>query len=502
MSAVIGPGTTFGRYRVEGLIGRGGMGVVYRATDESLDRPVALKLIAPELAQDDHFRRRFLKEPRLAASLDHPNVIPIYEAGERDGQLYLAMRYVQGSDLGSLLERERTLAPERALRILAQVAGALDAAHRRGLVHRDVKPANILLDEDEHAYLTDFGISKQAGGASTDTGQAVGTLDYLAPEQIRGEPVDGRSDGYALACVLYECLSGAPPFRRQTQAETLWAHLHEPPPSLPGAPALDPVLCTALAKEKDERYATGAELVDAARSALGLAVPPPVGGSPANAGRRRRRALLAAGLVVLAGTAAAATIVLLPTGGEASDIGLVGNGVAAVDGAGRKGRVVHRVRHGAEQHRRRRGRGLGPEHAGRDGRADRPRDEGRDRQARDARPSHRHRGRGRGAVDRQRRRRRKRATSPRASRGSTRRPAGSPGPSSCPTGRPAATSTRRSTGGIPTSPSEPAPSGRATPTTRSRASTPTPAGCWRRSMSRPTRSRPVARACGSPTART
>jgi ABC-type branched-subunit amino acid transport system substrate-binding protein/predicted Ser/Thr protein kinase len=336
MSTLIGPGSTFGHYRVESLIGRGGMGLVYLATDESLERPVALKLIAPELAQDDRFRRRFLKEPRLAASLDHPNVIPVYEAGERDGQLYLVMRYVRGSDLASLLERERTLAPDRALRILAQVAGALDAAHRRGLVHRDVKPANVLLDEDEHAYLTDFGISKQAGGASTDTGQAVGTLDYLAPEQIRGEPVDGRSDGYALACVLYECLSGTPPFRRRTQAETLWAHLHEPPPSLPGAPALDPVLSPALAKEKDERYATGAELIDAVRSVLGLAVPPPACGSPAENGRsrRRRRALLTAGLAVLAGTAAAAAIALLPTGGEASDLGLVGNGVAAVDAGG------------------------------------------------------------------------------------------------------------------------------------------------------------------------
>ena len=294
------------------------MGVVYRATDLSLDRPVALKLIAPELAQDEHFRRRFLKEPRLAASLDHPNVIPIYEAGERDGQLYLAMRYVQGSDLGSLLQRERTLAPERALRILAQVAGALDAAHRRGLVHRDVKPANVLLDEDEHAYLTDFGITKQAGGASTDTGQAVGTLDYLAPEQIRGEPVDGRSDGYALACVLYECLAGAPPFSRETQAETLWAHLQEPPPPLPGAPALDPVLRRALAKEKDERYATGAELVGAARVGARARRAAPARGPSAKAGaapppraarRRRGRA---------GGHGRRRGVVLLPTGGEAS----------------------------------------------------------------------------------------------------------------------------------------------------------------------------------------
>jgi serine/threonine protein kinase len=242
MSVALGPGSTFAGYRVESLLGRGGMGVLYRATDLSLDRPVALKLIAPELAEDERFRSRFLKEPRLAAALDHPHVVPIYEAGEHEGQLFLAMRYVEGSDLKSVLEREEKLAPERALAVLAQVADALDAAHRRGLLHRDVKPANVLLDEDGHAYLTDFGVSKQLGGVSTDTGRVVGTLDYLAPEQIRGEKVDGRADCYALACVLYECLDGAPPFRHETEAQTLWAHMQEPPPSAPGYPELDPVL--------------------------------------------------------------------------------------------------------------------------------------------------------------------------------------------------------------------------------------------------------------------
>ena len=170
------------------------------------------------------------------------------------------MRYVDGSDLKAILADDRKLAPERALAMLAQVAAALDAAHRRGLIHRDVKPANVLVDEDEHAYLTDFGISKQLGGASTDTGRLVGTLDYLAPEQIRGEAVDGRSDCYALACMLYECLAGAPPFRRETEAETLWAHMQEEPPPLRGHPRLDPVLRKGLAKEKDDRYATCAEL--------------------------------------------------------------------------------------------------------------------------------------------------------------------------------------------------------------------------------------------------
>jgi class 3 adenylate cyclase len=268
VSAAIGPGAMFAGYRVEELVGRGGMGVVYRATDLSLERPVALKLIAPELAQDERFRARFLKEPRLAAALDHPCVVPIYEAGEHDGQLYLAMRYVEGSDLKTLLEHDGKLPAERALAVLAQVADALDAAHRRGLVHRDVKPANVLLDEDGHAYLTDFGITKQVGGASTDTGRVVGTLDYMAPEQIRGEQVDGRTDCYALACVLYECLAGVPPFRRETEAETLWAHMQDEPAPLPGRPQLDAVLRAGLAKEPDDRYETCAQLIDAARRAL------------------------------------------------------------------------------------------------------------------------------------------------------------------------------------------------------------------------------------------
>jgi serine/threonine protein kinase len=270
MSATFSPGTAFAGYRVESLVGRGGMGVVYRATDLSLERPVALKLVAPELAEDERFRARFLREPRLAASLDHPNVIPIYEAGERDGRLYLAMRFVQGSDLKRVLEREGRLAPERALRVLGQVAGALDAAHRRALVHRDVKPANVLIDESGHAYLTDFGVTKQVGGESPDTGRMVGTFDYLAPEQIRGDPVDGRTDVYALGCLLYECVSSAPPFRRATEAQTLWAHMQEEPPPLEGHAALDPVLRKALAKDREHRYPTCSELVDAAGAALGL----------------------------------------------------------------------------------------------------------------------------------------------------------------------------------------------------------------------------------------
>src|SRR5581483_9593347 len=178
----LGPGATFAAYRIEAEIGRGGMGVVYRATDTRLDRPVALKLIAPELAEDPSFRERFLRESRLAAAIDHGNVLPIYEAGEHEGQLFLAMRFVQGTDLKALLRERKTLAPEEALSILAPIADALDAAHAKGLVHRDVKPANILLDERGHPYLSDFGLTKEAGGTSTQTGHVVGTLDYLAPE--------------------------------------------------------------------------------------------------------------------------------------------------------------------------------------------------------------------------------------------------------------------------------------------------------------------------------
>src|SRR5215208_7243774 len=169
------------------------------------------------------------------------------------------------------LDTQGKLPPERALEILTQVAGALDSAHRRALVHRDVKPANVLLDRDGHAYLTDFGITKQLGGASTDTGQMVGTLDYLAPEQIRGDPVDGRTDAYALGCVLYECLAGRAPFHRDTEAETMWAHMQEQPAPIRGRARLDPVLRKALAKDREDRYGSSAELIEAAAAALGVA---------------------------------------------------------------------------------------------------------------------------------------------------------------------------------------------------------------------------------------
>ena len=325
MSVALDSGSNFAGYQIESVVGRGGMGVVYRATDLRLERPVALKLVAPEFAEDELFRRRFLREPRMAASLDHPNVVPIYEAGEHDGQLYLAMRFVDGSDLRTLLRREGGLPAERALDILAQVAGALDAAHRRGLVHRDVKPANVLVDEDGHAYLTDFGVTKQLGGNTTETGQIVGTLDYVAPEQIRGEDVDARADGYALACVLYECLAGRPPFHRNTEAETLWAHMQEPPPPLPGHPALQPVMAKALAKDPEHRHATCAELIADARAALAHPIVPP-------RLLRLRHAILAAGLLVLAATAVA-IVLASRDGGSAALQGPVlptGDGLAAI----------------------------------------------------------------------------------------------------------------------------------------------------------------------------
>jgi Protein kinase domain len=330
MSVVVGPGSTFGGYRVESLVGRGGMGVVYRATDVSLGRPVALKLIAPELAEDERFRSRFLKESRLAAALDHPHVVPIYEAGEHEGQLYVAIRYVEGIDLKTLLARDRELSPERALAVLAQIADALDAAHRRGLVHRDVKPGNVLLDDDGHAYLTDFGITKQVGAASTDTGRLVGTLDYLAPEQIRGEKVDGRTDCYALACVLYECLAGAPPFRRETEAETLWAQMQEEPPPLRRYPELDAVLSKALAKEKDARYASCGDLLSAASAALGFAAP----ARPARRLHIGRRLVLGGAVLLVAAAAAGAVIELTRDGDSAGGLAQVApDSVAVLDPA-------------------------------------------------------------------------------------------------------------------------------------------------------------------------
>jgi YVTN family beta-propeller protein len=262
-------GSELAGYRVEALLGRGGMGVVYRAHDLALDRPVALKILAPELATDVRFRERFLRESRLAASLDHRSIVPVHDAGEVAGELYIAMRYVEGSDLKAVLREKGALAPARALEIVEQVADALDAAHERGLVHRDVKPSNVLIDAHGHCYLADFGLSRLLGdaGAALGATQSLGTADYVAPEQIRGEEADGRADLYSLGCLLHECLTGEPPFKTSSDAATLFAHLEQEPPAPPG---LEHVMRTALAKDPDERFQSGRKLVEAARSALGL----------------------------------------------------------------------------------------------------------------------------------------------------------------------------------------------------------------------------------------
>jgi YVTN family beta-propeller protein len=257
-------------YRIEALLGRGGMSVVYLAEDLRLRRRVALKLLAPRLAEDEAFRERFLVESELAASLDHPGIVPIYAAGEADDRLFIAMRYVEGRDLKERL-RDRPLAAERTVEVCAQVADALDFAHERGLVHRDVKPSNVLLDGRGHVYLADFGLTKRLAEPRSVEPGLFGTIDYVAPEQIRGEEVDGRADVYSLGCLLYECLTGEPPFRRSTDAAALFAHLEEESPALPG---LEDVIPKALAKEPDERYGTCAELIDGAREALGLGEPP------------------------------------------------------------------------------------------------------------------------------------------------------------------------------------------------------------------------------------
>jgi YVTN family beta-propeller protein len=304
-------GTEFLGYRIEALLGRGGMSVVYRAEHLRLKRKVALKLLAPELGEDAHFRERFLRESELAASLDHPHIVPIYDAGELDGQLYIAMRYVAGGDLRNAL-KEGPLDPGRTLALLAQVADALDAAHEAGLVHRDVKPGNVLLDSREHCYLSDFGLTKQVSSQSgfTATGQLVGTIDYVAPEVIEGKELAASADLYSLGCLLFACLAGEAPFHRGSEFAVLWAHVNEPPPKLserrPEVPAeLEAVVAKALAKAPERRYASGRELIEAARRALPAPAPQPP---------KRRRLLLA--VVAIAAAALAVVLPLSLTGSK------------------------------------------------------------------------------------------------------------------------------------------------------------------------------------------
>jgi serine/threonine protein kinase len=275
-------GSLVAGYRLEAQVGAGGMAMVFRARDERLGRLVALKILAPSLAADPVFRRRFIAESRAAAGVDDPHIIPIYEAGEADGALFIAMRFVRGGDLRLVLDQEGALPPGRTAGFISPVASALDAAHGAGLVHRDVKPANILVDarqdRPDHVYLSDFGVSKGAisSVSLTGAGQFLGTPDYSAPEQIQGWAVDGRTDQYALACVAYQLLTGARPFERDQGMAVLLAHLSQPPPSLssrrPGLPgAADQVLAKGLAKAPEKRYGSCGEFADALREALGLA---------------------------------------------------------------------------------------------------------------------------------------------------------------------------------------------------------------------------------------
>jgi serine/threonine protein kinase/N-acetylneuraminic acid mutarotase len=329
-TAELAVGSEFAGYRIEEVAARGGMGVVYRATQLRLTRSVALKLVTPALARDPSFRERFRREWMIAASIDHPNVIPVYEAGDEDGALYIAMRWVEGTDLRQIID-SGPLPPSRAAHIVAQVAGALDAAHERDLIHRDIKPANVLVTGQDHVYLTDFGLTKHASSISglTRTGQWVGTVDYTAPEQIEGALVCPQTDVYSLGCLLFESLTGQPPHRRENDLATLWAHVYTPPPSLlelaPDIPAeFDDIVRRAMAKDPAERYQTAGEL---GRAALAVVhedaaprervAPPPPGDEPPlrppepRPPRRPSRRLVAGLVGLLCLIAAAVAIVSL-----------------------------------------------------------------------------------------------------------------------------------------------------------------------------------------------
>ena len=374
-------GTEVAGFRIESLLGRGGMSVVYMAEQIRLGRKVALKLMSSDLGWDTHFRERFVRESQLAATIDHPNIIPVYDAGESEAGLYIAMRYVPGPDLKSILKGAQRLSVGRTIFLLEQVASALDAAHARGLIHRDVKPANILVEEGtDHVFLTDFGVAKQTTAPGlTSVRSFLGTYDYAAPEQIERRHVDYRADIYALGGVLYECLTGVPPFDGVSEIEISNAHLTEPPPAptrlRPELPnALDRVVAKAMAKDPEERYASCGELAEAARNAAlrrptaaydraemapatvlsesapappateaapraattAIVPPPPESPPPAAApaadpaggdgdGRRKRmrQVALVAGLMLLAAGAAVAATVLL-TGNDGSSTNAAG----------------------------------------------------------------------------------------------------------------------------------------------------------------------------------
>jgi serine/threonine protein kinase len=342
------PGSQIAGYLLKEQIGQGGMAVVFRAQDERLNRTVALKILAPALADDEAFRQRFSRESKAAAAVDHPHIIPVFEAGEAGGALFIAMRFVSGGDAHSLISQNGPLPSERAAEIVSQVASALDAAHANGLVHRDVKPANMLLDASagksrpDHVYLSDFGLTKVSMQASalTGTGMVLGTLDYISPEQITGRPVNGRTDQYALACAAFELLTGAVPFARDEAISVMYAQLSETPPTLtsrrPDLPlAADEVFVRALAKDPADRYRSCGEFADALREALqtqrtdpgqraelqqpdpiptaSVLAPPstkPIPAGHAHARRSRRGMLAVAGAAIVVVAAAAAALAL------------------------------------------------------------------------------------------------------------------------------------------------------------------------------------------------
>ena len=341
-------------YQIEEIIGRGGMGVVYRAEHIRLGRKVALKVVAPQIAREEKFRERFLRESRTAGTLDHPNVVPMYDAGEADGVLYIAMRFVDGVDLATMIARDGPLEPARAARIVAQVASALDAAHEAGLVHRDVKPSNVLLPvrgagRGEHAYLGDFGLTKRVLSESGVTGSSafLGTIAYVAPEQIEGRPVDAKADQYSLACLTYECLTGHRPYDRETDIATLYAHIRDPFPSVADAvapelaPAIDAILARAAAKKPADRYPSCGDMAEELARVTNAAI---TGSSPmpvVKPSRRstRRRLGLGLGIAVL--------VLALAVGGFLALRGLgtpqplfAGHGVAVIDAATNEARAA------------------------------------------------------------------------------------------------------------------------------------------------------------------
>ena len=341
-------GDVIAGYRIESVLGRGGMGVVYLATHTRLRRKAALKLLFPEHAEDPEFEARFIRESETAAALEHPNIVPIYDADDVDGVLFIAMRYIDGTDLRTQLKEHGPLTLERTLEVTRQIAGALDVAHEAGLIHRDVKPANILLERRSgRAYLTDFGIAKSASATGlTRTGSFVGTVDYCPPEQIEGRHVDGRADIYALGGVVFHCLTGHAPYVRTTDIAVMQAHLVDPPPALstvrPDLPlALDGAIVTAMAKHREVRYGTATEFANALAEAAsgtrgtepvlvrggyaetvadGEGLPTEATATSKSSKKHDRRGLwvgLGIGAAVLA-AAGAATAIVLGRGGESA----------------------------------------------------------------------------------------------------------------------------------------------------------------------------------------